>query len=88
MLFRSALWCGAAYALHVGGDIASGGLDFFGTGEALGAYWIPPEAWPVCDLVLLVGFALMHRRIRVRQGLAPSPITALRQWIGREPPTR
>ncbi len=71
-----AVWCSGAYVLHVVGDIVSGGLDFLGTGEVMGGWWIPPELWPVFDLGFVIAFALFHRRIRVRHGLISSPVRA------------
>jgi len=75
---RLALWCAAAYVLHVAGDIVSGGLDFLGNGRAIGDWWIAPEMWPVLDLATVLAFVLLHRRIRRRHGLEPSAAKAWR----------
>ena len=78
-----AVWCGVAYVLHVAGDIASGGLDFLGTGHAIGEYWISPGYWPIVDLACILAFVLLHRRVRAGHGLDPSVIRVLRRWLGR-----
>ncbi|MBT3379540.1 MAG: hypothetical protein HN742_25525 [Lentisphaerae bacterium] len=77
------LWCAPAYALHVAGDIVSGGLDFLGTGRALGDWWIPPEAWPAFDLVFITTFILIHRRVRRRHGLEPSIVRAFGERLSK-----
>jgi len=74
-----ALWCALAYVLHVVGDIVSGGLDFFCTGQAIGDWWIIPELWPVLDLFFVIAFVLLHRRIRKRHGLEPSIVRVIRR---------
>jgi hypothetical protein len=65
---RVSLWCALAYLLHVAGDIASGGIDFLHTGNVIGGWWITPELWPVLDLLLLVGFILLNRKISINMG--------------------
>jgi len=79
------LWCAPSYALHVAGDIVSGGLDFLGTGQAIGDWWIPPEAWPVLDLIFITVFILTHRRVRRLHGLEPSIVRALGERIAKSP---
>jgi hypothetical protein len=71
---RIAPWCGTAYALHIPCDIVSGGLDFFKTGNVIGAWWISFLAWPAIDITLIVLFCWAQTIIRKRHGLKLNPL--------------